>query len=218
MTHYLLTYIDLYLCVWKRKIIRSCPKQFRDAEIILTLNSNLIQLYKFWHFSCYFQSDRYDNSAVYTQCVYELSRCGVNLDATNNSGETALHAMIRRGKFECVLGLLAKGTSAAVKGSNGDSALHMAIEVICPSVRLSVCRKSADLIAGNLEVRGALKLFTVFTKKNYHHVCDCLIVSHELIILIAAKLILIRLKVIFIITKVYTVSLILTALAQWFEW
>jgi len=64
------------------------------------------------------------------QCVYELAQNGANLDATNGSGETALHVMIRSNKFECVLALLAKAASAAVRGVNGDSALHMAIEVV----------------------------------------------------------------------------------------
>ena len=68
---------------------------------------------------------------VCVQCVYELTQCGANLDATNKSGETALHAMTRSGKFECVIGLLAKGASAAEKGANGDNALHMAVEVVC---------------------------------------------------------------------------------------
>ena len=49
----------------------------------------------------------------------------------HNSGGTALHVMIWRNKFDCVLGLLAKGASAEVKGFSGDNALHIATEVIC---------------------------------------------------------------------------------------
>jgi len=82
------------------------------------------------------------------QCVYELAQNGANLDATNNSGETALHVMIRRNKFDCVLGLLAKSASAEVKGFNGDSALHMAIEVICsisPSIKAAIEQQRAAL-------------------------------------------------------------------------
>lgn len=59
---------------------------------------------------------------------------GANIDARNGGSETALHAMIRRSKFDCVIGLLAKGASAAVKGVGGDSALHMAIEVVTVSI------------------------------------------------------------------------------------
>jgi len=65
------------------------------------------------------------------QCIYELVQHGANLDTVNNSGETALHFMTRRNKFECVLGVLAKGASTTVKGANNDDALHMAVEVIC---------------------------------------------------------------------------------------
>jgi len=65
------------------------------------------------------------------QCVYELTQRGANLDATNNSGETALLSMIRRSNFDCVIGLLAKGATATLKGCNGDNAVHLAVEVIC---------------------------------------------------------------------------------------
>jgi len=78
------------------------------------------------------------------QCVYELVQQGANLDAANRIGETALHVMIRRNKFDCVLGLLAKGTSTAVKGVNSDNALHMAVEVVCCVTRLRNLNESLD--------------------------------------------------------------------------
>jgi len=72
------------------------------------------------------------------QCVYELVQHGANVDTANNSGETALHQMTRHNKFECVLGLLAKGASSTVTGVNRENALHMAVEVIAsPSFHYS---------------------------------------------------------------------------------
>jgi len=71
--------------------------------------------------------------------VYELVQHGANLETANSSGETALHVMIRRSKFECVLGVLAKGASTSVKGANGDNALHMAVEVASFVLFLLLC-------------------------------------------------------------------------------
>ena len=79
------------------------------------------------------------------QCVYEFVRNGANLDAVNRSGETALHVMVRGGKFECVVALLAKGANATVKGVSGDNALHMAVEVIAVSFMCVFFRYCAKL-------------------------------------------------------------------------
>ena len=65
------------------------------------------------------------------QRVYELVQSGAEVDATDDNGETALQVMIRRDKFECALALLVMDADVEVKASNGDNALHLAVEVIC---------------------------------------------------------------------------------------
>jgi len=105
------------------------------ADGILKVNSAL-QLFNLSQWTC-------------LQCVYELAQCGANLDATNSSGETVLHAMVRRGQIECVIGLLSKGASAAMKGAGSDNALHMAVEVFSPNL---ILHKSTVLKMGKVEM------------------------------------------------------------------
>ena len=64
------------------------------------------------------------------QCIYKLVDLGCNVDAVNYRNETALHVTVRQNLVDCVMGLLAKGANAACFDADGNSPLHLVIEVI----------------------------------------------------------------------------------------
>ena len=47
----------------------------------------------------------------------------------SSTGDTPLHVMVRYGRLDCMMALLAKGASAEIVSAQGTNALHMAIEV-----------------------------------------------------------------------------------------
>lgn len=64
------------------------------------------------------------------QCVFQLAELGCNVDAENYEGETPLHIMIRENRWECFMALLSRGARACKLGKDGNSTLHLAIEVV----------------------------------------------------------------------------------------
>ena len=52
-----------------------------------------------------------------------------DLDALSKTGDAALHVMIKRLRMECALTLLCAGADVNKRGPEGDTALHMAIQV-----------------------------------------------------------------------------------------
>lgn len=55
--------------------------------------------------------------------LVELECC---IDALNFSRQTALHVMVQRDRFECVVALLSCGADPNLVDSNGDAPLHIA--------------------------------------------------------------------------------------------
>jgi len=53
--------------------------------------------------------------------------CGVN--RLSRTGESALHILTRRGRFEAAMVLLTHGANANLKGRDGNTALHLAMKV-----------------------------------------------------------------------------------------
>lgn len=53
---------------------------------------------------------------------------GCNVNATNFDGRTALHVMVARNRFECVVTLLAHDAEIDVVDKDGNTPLHIAIE------------------------------------------------------------------------------------------
>ncbi|XP_069765535.1 85/88 kDa calcium-independent phospholipase A2 isoform X2 [Narcine bancroftii] len=54
-------------------------------------------------------------------------RC--NLNYLSKSGETPLHIMVKRERFECALTLLVNGANANIKGESGNTPLHLAMKL-----------------------------------------------------------------------------------------
>ncbi|XP_072889553.1 85/88 kDa calcium-independent phospholipase A2 isoform X2 [Hemitrygon akajei] len=54
---------------------------------------------------------------------------GCSLNYLSKTGETALHIMVKRKRFECALALLVHGADPNVKGENGNTPLHLAMKL-----------------------------------------------------------------------------------------
>lgn len=53
--------------------------------------------------------------------------CAVNY--LSKTGESALHILTRKGRFEAAMVLLTHGANANLKGQDGNTALHLAMKV-----------------------------------------------------------------------------------------
>ncbi|XP_030372689.1 85/88 kDa calcium-independent phospholipase A2 isoform X2 [Scaptodrosophila lebanonensis] len=62
------------------------------------------------------------------ETLHALIMEGCDVNATNFDGRTALHVMVARNRFECVVTLLAHDADIDVLDNEGNSALHIAIE------------------------------------------------------------------------------------------
>ncbi|XP_072128110.1 85/88 kDa calcium-independent phospholipase A2 isoform X2 [Mobula birostris] len=54
---------------------------------------------------------------------------GCSVNYLSKTGETALHIMVKRKRFECALALLVHGADPNVKGENGNTPLHLAMKL-----------------------------------------------------------------------------------------
>ncbi|XP_055519327.1 85/88 kDa calcium-independent phospholipase A2 isoform X1 [Leucoraja erinacea] len=54
---------------------------------------------------------------------------GCSLNYLSKTGETPLHIMVKRERFECALALLVHGADTNVKGQNGNTPLHLAMKL-----------------------------------------------------------------------------------------
>ena len=54
---------------------------------------------------------------------------GCNAEVKNHDGDTALQIMLKRQRLGCVMALLSRSADAASVGSDGNNALHLAINV-----------------------------------------------------------------------------------------
>jgi len=64
--------------------------------------------------------------ATTKEVVIALVELGCSIDARNFSGHTALHVMVQRDRFECVVALLSCGADPNLVDSAGNSPLHIA--------------------------------------------------------------------------------------------
>ncbi|KAL7735011.1 hypothetical protein ACLKA6_011274 [Drosophila palustris] len=62
------------------------------------------------------------------ETLHALIMEGCDVNATNFDGRTALHVMVARNRFECVVTLLAHDADIDVLDNEGNAALHIAIE------------------------------------------------------------------------------------------
>lgn len=63
--------------------------------------------------------------------------CAVNYHS--KTGETALHILTKKGRFEAAMVLLTHGADANLKGQDGNTALHLAMKVGVKAVLNSSC-------------------------------------------------------------------------------
>lgn len=54
---------------------------------------------------------------------------GCALNYLSKTGESPLHIMTKKGRFEAAMVLLTHGADANLKGQNGNTALHLAMKV-----------------------------------------------------------------------------------------
>ena len=70
-------------------------------------------------------------------CRMLLERgCAVNY--LSKTGESALHIVTKRGRFEAAMVLMTHGADANLRGQGGNTALHLAMKV-CVCVCVCVC-------------------------------------------------------------------------------
>ncbi|EFX64249.1 hypothetical protein DAPPUDRAFT_266709 [Daphnia pulex] len=77
------------------------------------------------------------NWATMKEVVIALVELGCRIDTRNFSGHTALHVMVQRDRFECVVALLSCGAASKFKLEN----VNISIDINIPSVvdRLHRC-------------------------------------------------------------------------------
>ena len=66
--------------------------------------------------------------ATTNELVTVLIELGCQVNARNFGEETALHVMVQRDRFECVVFLLANGADPNLVDSEGNSPLHLAVK------------------------------------------------------------------------------------------
>lgn len=71
-------------------------------------------------------------------CLWQLGRmlleCGCDVNYLSGTGESALHILTKKGRFEAAMVLLTHGANANLKGQEGNTALHLAMKVCVHSV------------------------------------------------------------------------------------
>lgn len=63
-----------------------------------------------------------------------LLECGCSVNYLSNTGESALHILTKRGRFDAAMVLLTHGANANLKGQDGNTALHLAMKVCVQNI------------------------------------------------------------------------------------
>lgn len=77
--------------------------------------------------------------------------CAVNY--LSKTGESPLHIMTRKGRFEAAMVLLTHGANANLKGQDGNTALHLAMKVNVHNIFLNMLCPAEDKtknLSGNI--------------------------------------------------------------------
>lgn len=66
-----------------------------------------------------------------------LLECGCEVNYLSKTGESALHILTKKGRFEAAMVLLTHGANANLRGQDGNTALHLAMKVCIRSAKCS---------------------------------------------------------------------------------
>ncbi|XP_017081157.1 85/88 kDa calcium-independent phospholipase A2 isoform X2 [Drosophila eugracilis] len=106
------------------KNISKLYKTSAPTSVSSFLRTNVGKLYK--------QDMKYGGTPLHwcssRETLHALIMEGCDVNATNFEGRTALHVMVARNRFECVVTLLAHDADIDVLDNEGNAALHIAIE------------------------------------------------------------------------------------------
>lgn len=64
-----------------------------------------------------------------------LLEYGCEVNYLSKTGESALHILTKRGRFEAAMVLLTHGANANLKGQEGNTALHLAMKVCVQAIQ-----------------------------------------------------------------------------------
>ncbi|XP_017091053.2 85/88 kDa calcium-independent phospholipase A2 isoform X1 [Drosophila bipectinata] len=106
------------------KNITKLHKTSAPTSVASFLKTNVSKLYT--------QDMKYGGTPLHwcssRETLHALIMEGCDVNATNFEGRTALHVMVARNRFECVVTLLAHDADIDVLDQEGNAALHIAIE------------------------------------------------------------------------------------------
>ncbi|XP_041449949.1 85/88 kDa calcium-independent phospholipase A2 isoform X1 [Drosophila obscura] len=106
------------------KNITKLHKTSAPTSVASFLRTNVSKLYT--------QDMKYGGTPLHwcssRETLHALIMEGCDVNSTNFDGRTALHVMVARNRFECVVTLLAHDADIDVLDKEGNSALHIAIE------------------------------------------------------------------------------------------
>uniref|UniRef100_A0A7M4FRJ9 phospholipase A2 n=1 Tax=Crocodylus porosus TaxID=8502 RepID=A0A7M4FRJ9_CROPO len=75
---------------------------------------------------------RYGGTPLHWAKNAEMTRlllmCGCEVNAVSNTADTALHIMVKRGRFDCAMVLVTHGALTNTKGQDGNTPLHLAMK------------------------------------------------------------------------------------------
>jgi len=71
---------------------------------------------------------------------------GCQVNYLSNTGESALHILTKKGRFEAAMVLLTHGANANLKGQDGNTALHLAMKVCARQLVFYLSGKNRNVL------------------------------------------------------------------------